>query len=199
MKDLNKDNKPDTGKPVTLKTLAEYLDLSPATISIVLNNSPVAKSISPATRERVLDAAKKFEYRPNLHARMLRTRLTNTIGVIVPELSEGYFTGVMLGVEQYLLQEGFLYFTVSHLGRPDLKEEYSELLQSRAVDGFLLVNTELQHKVSAPVVGISSHSKVPGVTNVMLDHIHAARIALRHLYDLDHPRIAFMKGQRYAR
>jgi DNA-binding LacI/PurR family transcriptional regulator len=103
MKEQNKDCKPDSGKPVTLKTLAEYLDLSPATISIVLNNSPVAKSISPATRERVLDAAKKFEYRPNLHARMLRTRLTNTIGVIVPELSEGYFTGVMLGVEQYLL------------------------------------------------------------------------------------------------
>jgi DNA-binding LacI/PurR family transcriptional regulator len=189
---------PDTGKPATLKILAEYLDLSPATISIVLNNSPVAKSISSATKARVQAAAKKFEYRPNLNARMLRTGLTNTVGVIVPELSEGYFTGVMLGVEQYLLQEGFLYFTVSHLGRPDLKEEYPELLQSRAVDGFLLVNTELQHKVSAPVVGISSHSKAPGVTNVMLDHIHAAEIALRHLYDLGHRRIAFMKGQCFA-
>src|SRR5437588_218565 len=100
---------PDTGRPVTLKILAEYLDLSPATVSIVLNNSPVAKSISPQTRQRVLDAAKKFEYRPNLHARMLRTRLTNTVGVIVPELSEGYFTGLMIGVEQYLLQAGYLY------------------------------------------------------------------------------------------
>ncbi|WP_433965095.1 hypothetical protein [Tunturiibacter gelidiferens] len=58
MKVQSKDSKPDAGKPVTLKTLAEYLDLSPATISIVLNNSPVAKSISLATRERVLDAAK---------------------------------------------------------------------------------------------------------------------------------------------
>ena len=87
---------PDAGKPVTLKILAEYLDLSPATVSIVLNNSPVAKSISPQTRQRVLDAAKKFEYRPNLHARMLRTRLTNTVGVIVPELSEGYFTGLKI-------------------------------------------------------------------------------------------------------
>ena len=188
----------DAGKPVTLKVLAEYLDLSPATISIVLNNSPIAKSISSATKERVLAAAKKFEYRPNLNARTLRTGLTNTVGVIVPELSEGYFTGVMLGVEEYLLQEGFLYFTVSHLGRPDLKEEYPELLQSRAVDGFLLVNTELQHKVSVPVVGISSHSKVAGVTNLMLDHTHAAQIALRHLYDLGHRRIAFMKGQPFA-
>jgi len=189
---------PDAGKPVTLKMLAEYLDLSPATVSIVLNNSPVAKSISLATRQRVLAAAKKFEYRPNLHARMLRTRLSNTVGVIVPEVSEGYFTGVMLGIEQYLLQEGFLYFTVSHLGRPDLQEEYPELLMNRSVDGFLLVNTELRHKVPLPVVGISSHSKTPGVTNVLLDHNHAAKMALHHLYDLGHRRIAFMKGQRYA-
>lgn len=193
-----KKNIPDAGKPVTLKILAEYLDLSPATVSIVLNNSPVAKSISLATRQRVLAAAKKFEYRPNLHARMLRTRLTNTVGVIVPEVSEGYFTGVMLGVEQYLLQEGYLYFTVSHLGRPDLIEEYPELLMNRAVDGFLMVNSELRHKVPRPVVGISSHSKTPGVTNVVLDHNRAAKMALRHLYDLGHRRIAFMKGSRYV-
>jgi DNA-binding LacI/PurR family transcriptional regulator len=193
-----KKNIPDAGKPVTLKILAEYLDLSPATVSIVLNNSPVAKSISLATRQRVLAAAKKFEYRPNLHARMLRTRLTNTVGVIVPEVSEGYFTGVMLGVEQYLLQEGYLYFTVSHLGRPDLIEEYPELLMNRAVDGFLMVNSELRHKVPLPVVGISSHSKTPGVTNVVLDHNRAAKMALRHLYDLGHRRIAFMKGSRYV-
>jgi LacI family transcriptional regulator len=189
---------PDTAKPTTLKILAEYLDLSPATVSIVLNDSPVAKSISLATRQRVLAAARKFSYRPNLHARMLRTRLTNTVGVIVPELSEGYFTNVMLGVEQSLLQEGYLYFTVSHLCRPDLIEEYPELLMNRAVDGFLLVNTELRHKVSVPVVGISSHSKTPGVTNVELDHKRATKMALRHLHELGHRRIAFMKGQRYS-
>jgi DNA-binding LacI/PurR family transcriptional regulator len=187
-----------TGKPATLKILAEYLDLSPATVSIVLNNSPVAKSISLATRQRVLAAAKKFEYRPNLHARMLRTRLTNTIGVVVPELSEGYFTGLIIGVEQYLLQEGFLYFTVSHWGRPDLREEYPDLLMNRSVDGFLLINTQLSHKVPLPVVCVSAHSSTAGVTNVELNHQRATKIALRHLYDLGHRRIAFMKGQRFS-
>jgi DNA-binding LacI/PurR family transcriptional regulator len=189
---------PETNRPATLKMLAEYLDLSPATVSIVLNNSPVATSIPAATKQRVHAAAKKFDYRPNLHARMLRSRLTNTIGIIAPEISEGYFTGVMLGVEQHLLQDGFLYFTVSHLGQPDLKDEYQELLMRRRVDGFLLVNTQLSLNVPTPVVGISSHSKAPGVTNVMLDHNAAARLALRHLYDLGHRRIAFMKGQRYS-
>jgi DNA-binding LacI/PurR family transcriptional regulator len=193
-----KKNTPDHGKPVTLKFLAEYLGLSPATVSIVLNESPVAESIPSATKQRVHSAAKKFNYRPNLHARMLRSRLTNTIGIVAPELSEGYFTGVMLGVEQYLLQEGFLYFTVSHLGQPDLRDEYQELLMSRRVDGFLLVNTQLSLNISVPVVGISSHSQYPGITNIVLDHNLAARMALRHLYDLGHRRIAFMKGQRYS-
>jgi DNA-binding LacI/PurR family transcriptional regulator len=193
-----KKNTPDHGKPVTLKFLAEYLGLSPATVSIVLNESPVAESIPSATKQRVHSAAKKFNYRPNLHARMLRSRLTNTIGIIAPELSEGYFTGVMLGVEQYLLQEGFLYFTVSHLGQPDLKDEYQELLMSRRVDGFLLVNTQLSLNVPVPVVGISTHSQYPGITNIVLDHNRAAQMALRHLYDLGHRRIAFMKGQRYS-
>jgi LacI family transcriptional regulator len=193
-----KSKTPDAGKPVTLKVLAEYLDLSPATVSIVLNNSPVAKSISPDTRQRVLNAAKKFEYRPNLHARMLRTRLTNTVGVVVPELSEGYFTGLMLGVEEYLLQAGYLYFTVSHLCRPDLLEEYPDLLISRGVDGLLLVNTDLRKRVPLPAVGVSSHIKVPGVTNVILEHDRAMRLALRHIYELGHRRIAFMKGQRFS-
>lgn len=189
---------PDATKPVTLKVLAEYLDLSPATVSIVLNDSPVAKSISPETRQRVLDAAREFRYRPNVHARMLRTRLTNTIGVLVPELSEGYFTGLMLGVEEYLLQAGYLYFTVSHLCHPDLIEEYPDLLISRSVDGLLLVNTELRKQVPLPAVGVSSHLNVPGVTNVVVDHDHATRLALKHLYELGHRRIAFMKGQKFS-
>jgi LacI family transcriptional regulator len=193
-----KKHTPEAGRPATLKMLADYLNLSAATVSIVLNNSPVAESIAAATKQRVHAAAKKFAYRPNLHARMLRSRLTNTIGVIVPELSEGYVTGVMLGVEQYLLQEGFLYFTVSHLGQSDLRDEYQELLMRRRVDGLLLVNTELSISAPLPVVGISIHSNAPAVTNVMLDHTAAARLALRHLYDLGHRRIAFMKGQRYS-
>ena len=189
---------PASDRPATLKTIADYLDLSPATVSIVLNNSPFAESIAAATRERVQAAAKKFNYRPNPHARMLRSRLTNTIGVIVPELSEGYVTGVMLGVEQQLLQEGFLSFTVSHLGQTDLRDEYQEILMQRRVDGLLLINTGLSINTPLPVVGVSIHSDAPSVTNVMLDHNAAARMALRHLYDLGHRRIVFMKGQRYS-
>ena len=187
---------PETSKPVNLKSLAEHLSLSPATVSLVMNNAPGASAISAATRQRVLEAATRLDYRPNPIARSLRTRQTFTIGVIVPEFSEGYFTTLMNGIEESLLQSGYLHYVVTHQGKPDLIDEYPRLLSKRSVDGFLLVNTSLNEAVRVPVVSISGHKKLKGNTNIMLDHDRAALLALQHLYNLGHRRIAFMKGQR---
>ncbi len=92
----------------------------------------------------------------------------------------------------------YLHFVVSHQGRSDLLEGYPRILTDRAVDGFILVNTMLQESVNVPVVSISGHKRMRGVTNVMLDHDHSATLALQHLYDLGHRDIAFMKGQPHA-
>jgi LacI family transcriptional regulator len=72
------------------------------------------------------------------------------------------------------------------------------MLLKRSVDGFLLVNTFLNEPVNQPVVSISGHRRMSGVTNVVLDHDRSATLALKHLYELGHRRIAFMKGQRHA-
>src|SRR6202023_2505715 len=86
-------------KPMSLKKLAEHLDLSPATVSLVINRSSVADSIPQDTKDRIFAAARKFKYRPNFFARSLRTQRSFTIGVIVPEVSDGYSASVMSGVE----------------------------------------------------------------------------------------------------
>ena len=185
-------------KPVNLKVLAEYLNLSPATISLVMNNARGVAVIAPATRQRVLEAAKRLDYRPNPIARSLRTRQTFTVGVIVPEFSEGYFTMLMNGIEEHLLQSGYLHFVMSHQGKADLIDEYPRLLSNRSVDGYLLVNTSLNDELTAPVVSISGHKRLKGNTNIVMDHDLAALLALKHLYDLGHRRIAFMKGQPHA-
>ena len=185
----------ESPKPVNLKVLAEYLSLSPATVSLVMNNAPGASAIAATTRQRVLEAAKRLNYRPNPITRSLRTRQTYTVGVIVPEFSEGYFTMLMNGIEEHLLQSGYLHFVVSHQGKPDLIDEYPRLLTERSVDGFLLVNTNLNEALIPPVVSISGHKRLKGNTNILLDHDRAALLALKHLYDLGHRRIAFMKGQ----
>ena len=78
---------------VNLKQLAEYLNLNPATVSVVVNDVP-GRSIPQATRDRIKAVAKKLNYQPNLLARSLRSKRTLTIGILVPELSDGYCTQV---------------------------------------------------------------------------------------------------------
>ncbi|HEY0309439.1 MAG TPA: LacI family DNA-binding transcriptional regulator [Acidobacteriaceae bacterium] len=188
---------PKDGQRVSLSMLAEYLDLSPATVSFVLNNVP-GRSIPPVTRERVKAAARKFGYRPNLIARSLQGCATRTIGVLLPELGEGYHAGVMSGVGELLMKEGYFYFTAHHRHRPDLIEEYPRMLMARGVDGILAIDTKLPAKMPLPTVSVAGHATIADVTNVMLDHHKAAQLALGHLHELGHRRIAFMQGQPFS-
>src|ERR1035441_8635789 len=135
---------PRPGQPISLRTLGEYLNLSPATISLVLNNAPGVRSIPQDTRDRVTEAAAKFEYRPSFYARSLRKRQTFSVGVLVPELSDSYATQVLSGVEAFLIEEGSFYLTASHHRKSDLIEEYPRLLLDRSVEGFILIDTILE-------------------------------------------------------
>jgi len=185
-------------KQESLKELAERLGLAPATVSLVLNRSPVANSIPQVTKDRILAAARKYKYRPSYFARSLQARRSFTIGVMVPEVSEGYSASVMSGLENHLLQEGYFYFVVSHRHRADLIDEYPRLFLKRSVDGLIAVDTPWTLSPSIPVVTVSGHNQVKGVTNIVLDHAHAAKLALRHLSQLGHRQIAFIKGQEFS-
>jgi DNA-binding LacI/PurR family transcriptional regulator len=186
------------GQKVSLKFLADYLGLSPATLSLVMNRSAVADSIPKTTQDQIFAAADKFNYRPNFLARSLRTQRTFTIGVIVPEVSEGYETLVLSGIEELLLREGYFYFVASHHHRPDLIDEYPKLLLARSVEGLIAVDTPWHHDLAIPVVTVSGHSETKRVTNIVLDHRRAAELALEHLFKLGHRRIAFIKGQEFS-
>ncbi len=194
-------NKSATSKvpaSVTLKDLAETLHLSSATVSMVINSAPAARSIPAKTQERVWAAARKLNYKPNFMAKSLRQRRSFTIGVIVPEISEGYEALVMSGIEDFLLQAGFFYYVVSHRHREDLIDDYLKLLQRRAVEGLIAVDTPCPENKLLHVVAVSGHRDVPGLTNITLDHALAAKLALEHLVGLGHRRIAFIKGQAFS-
>jgi LacI family transcriptional regulator len=182
---------------VNLRMLAEHLELSQTTVSLVLNDSPSARSIPLETRVRVQEAAKRLKYRPNYFARSLRQSRSMSVGVLAPDLSEGYFTRVMSGVVQELTSAHYFYFTACHDWKKELIEQYPRMLVERSVDGFLLLNTPAnQIEVPVPVVAISAHSAVNNVTNIVLDHHRAVELALSHLYELGHRRIAFIRGPR---
>jgi DNA-binding LacI/PurR family transcriptional regulator len=113
-------------------------------------------------------------------------------------VSDGYSASVMSGVEDLLLQEGYFYFVASHRHRADLIDEYPRLFLERSIDGLIAVDTPWKLILSVPVVTVSGHNQVSGVTNIVLDHKRAAEVALKHLFQLGHRQIAFIKGQAFS-
>jgi len=182
----------------TLKDLAEYLGLSTASVSLVINRSPAAKSIPQSTQDRIRAAARELNYRPNFMASSLRRKRSATIGVLVAEISEGYAPLVISGIEEHLIEKGYFYFVASHRHRADLLNQYPRLLQQRAVEGLIAVDTPCTETTLVPLVSVSGHRNVEGVTNITLNHAQAAQLALKHLHALGHRSIAFIKGQDFS-
>ncbi|HEY4379403.1 MAG TPA: LacI family DNA-binding transcriptional regulator [Acidobacteriaceae bacterium] len=185
-------------KPISLKMVAEKVGLSTAAVSRVLNGSPAAKSIPKATQERILAAARQLNYRPNLLARSLRRGRSHTVGVLVPEVSEGYATLVLAGLEHGLLKAGYFYYLISHHHRTDLIEQSQTMLAERAVDGIVAIDTTLQKHPHLPTVTISCPDKHEWITNIVLNHKRAAELAIDHLTGLGHRHIALIKGQSFS-
>jgi len=179
---------------VTLKAVAQYVGLTPGTVSAVLNDAPSARSIPQETKNRIHAAAQELNYRPNFFARTLRNKRTYTIGVIAEEIGDAYGSAIISGIELHLRKNGYFFLTVAHRHDPELLDRYSQILSERGVEGIITVDTAVQESPSLPTVAVPGHKKLKGVTNVLLDHDHAAELALNHLRDLHHEHIAFMRG-----
>lgn len=185
-------------RPISLRELASHLGLSLTTVSRVMNNCGSEYRIAKATQQRVLQAAARLNYEPNAFASGLRSKKSLTVGVMVPEISEGYAATVLSGIENTLLQDRFFYFVVSHRHRADLLQKYPRLLLSRSVEGIIAVDTPIQEPLPVPVVTVSGHRKRKGILAIELDHSAAAHLALSHLRDLGHRKIAFIQGQTFS-
>ncbi len=189
--------KPKSFKHVGLKQVAERLGLNPATVSVVLNDVP-GRSIPQVTRDRIKATALEMNYQPNLLARSLRSRRTLTIGILVPELGDGYHTQIMSGIGDQLIGAGYFYFTAHHRHQALAIDEYIRMFIGRGAQGIIAIDTHIEHAIPVPVVAVASHRHIEGITNVVLDHARAAELTLTHLYELGHRRIAFMRGQPFS-
>lgn len=180
--------------PVSLKFLAQRLGLSTTTVSLVLNDSPRARSIPQTTKDRIRDAARTFNYRPNFFARCLNDKRSFTVAVIIPEMAEGYGASVVSAIERRLTQERYRPLFASHRWSAELIEETPRQLLERGVEGFILVNMPLEHSLPVPTVNIGGRKRLSRVTNILLDNHRAGWLALEHLVKLGHKRVAFFKG-----
>jgi len=183
---------------VTLKTIAAHLGLTAGTVSAALNNSPASRSIPQQTKNRIIAAAAELNYRPNFFARTLRLKRTYTLGVIAEEIGDAYGAMIISGIEEYLKKNNYFFLTVIHRHDQKLLHTYAQMLLTRGVEGFITADTSIEGGLGLPTVAIAGHKREEGVTNIVLDHKLAARLALSHLLELGHESIAFIKGQPFS-
>src|ERR1700738_5658901 len=98
----------EKGAAVTMRDVATATGFSPATVSIVLNNAPLARYIAPTTKKRIEDTAKRLGYRPNAMARFLRSKKSLSIGVMLFDVTDPFCTTVLRGIENALYPIGYL-------------------------------------------------------------------------------------------
>ena len=181
-------------KPVSLRDLAAYLRLSRTTVSLVLNNSPVAQALTPATRERVLKAAADLHYKANYFARMLNNKRSQMVGILSPDFGEGYDASILTAIERVLIDRNYLYFVSSHHWDKALIQQRLQVFAERGAEGVILINTPAPAGSVLPLVSIGGLECNFPLTRIMVDNAYGIRLALEHLHALGHQQIAFLKG-----
>lgn len=188
---------------VTMRDVATQSGFSPATVSIVLNNAPLARYIAPATKKKIEEVARKLGYRPNAMARFLRSKRTHSVGVMFFDITDPFCTMVMRGIENSLYQQSYVPIFADAHNQRNRFERYLEMLMERHVEALIVVANWLF--VDIQLLGDLAKRNIPAATigwelpgnvisSVMVDNEVGARMALEHLYQLGHRKIAFIRG-----
>ncbi|MDM8300364.1 LacI family DNA-binding transcriptional regulator [Collinsella tanakaei] len=185
---------------VTLKQIAREVGLSPASVSLVLNNRPCR--ISEENRRRIKEVASREHYIPNQIARSLVTQQSKTLGLIVPNIESRFFSSLAKNLEQRCRAEGYALFITNSDGLAENDLELLNLLVTRGVDGlFLVVSDEAPDdralfdelsSLTIPYVMVDRVMDELPCDKVMFDHELGGYMATRYLLQQGHRRIACM-------
>ena len=188
---------------VTIRDVAKESGFSSTTVSIVLNNAPLARYIPAVTKKRIERAAKKLGYRPNLFARSLRSKRSHTVGVMVFDMTDPYCTPILRGIENTLYQSNYLPILTDVHNERSRFERYLEMMLDRRVEGLIVLANWLfldinlladLERSSIPTAIISCELKNDTISSVIVDNEMGAYLATEHLYSLGHRKIAFIRG-----
>ncbi len=190
---------------VTLLDVARKSGFSPSTVSIVLSEAPLSRYVAAGTKERIRKTAKSLGYRPDVFARSLRSRRSNTVGVLVFDISDPFCVLILRGIEKTLHSTPYLPILMDAHHERKQFEGYLELLMERRVEGLIVVANWLfdeggllaglkNKKMPTVVVGRDLSDKKIG--SVIVDNEAGGYEAIKHLYQLGHRRIAVIRGPR---
>jgi LacI family transcriptional regulator len=188
---------------VTIRDVARESGFSSTTVSIVLNNAPLARYIPAVTKKRIERAAQKLGYRPNQFARSLRSKRSHTVGVMVFDMTDPFCTLVLRGIENTLYQSSFLPILTDVHNERSRFERYLEMLLDRRIEALIVLANWLfldinllgdLEKSSIPTAMIGCELKTDSISSVIVDNEVGGHMALEHLHSLGHRKIAFIRG-----
>jgi LacI family transcriptional regulator len=184
---------------VTIKDIAARAQVNPATVSKALRGLP--GKVAPDTRERIERIARELGYRPNAAAATLRTRRSNLIGIIVPDLGNPLFGPLVQGLERQLREAGWMCVIVQTPGTPDARREVVTALANRQVAGLVISSAESDDamllaadELKLPVVLVNRGLDERRFSSVVNDDRESVRLVVEHLVQLGHRRIAHLAG-----
>lgn len=184
---------------LTLKDVAEIAGVSPSTVSRVLSGSPL---VNEETRKKVLKVVQELNYQPNVVARALKKRESNTIGLLVPDIVNPYFAEIARGVEDIAHQNGYSVVLCNYDASTEKERKYLQVLLQRQIDGLIyagsgLVGDSIVNLVQAGIPTVlldRDTSEILDVDTVCIDDERAAQLAVDHLIALGHRDIALLSG-----
>jgi LacI family transcriptional regulator len=188
---------------VTIKDIAKALGISTSTVSRALRDS---YEISPETKQLVLDCAEKLNYHPNPIAQSLKERRSRSIGVVVCEIANSFFSQIINGIESIAYEKG--YNVIISQSHESYEREITDLqyLSSRSVDGLLIsISTETNdishlqslHLKGLPIVMFDRVSHEIKTHNVVVDNFKGAYEATEHLLLQGYKRIAAIANSEF--
>jgi LacI family transcriptional regulator len=188
---------------VTIRDVAKGCGVSTTTVSMVLNDAPLSTYIPDSTKKRIVQVAEQLGYQPNPFAQALRSRHSHTIGVMVPDIADPYCAQILQGIENSFSKSSYLPFLVDIQNNRRRFKKYLDLLLARRVEGLIILanslsfETELLHAVEhrkIPTVILGREPESEALSWVATDNQAGTHIALEHLYQLGHRKIAFIRG-----
>lgn len=194
---------------VTIKDIATKTNLSITTVSLVLNNK--ASNIPQRTKDLVLKAAKDLNYRPNQAAVALVTKRTKTLGLIVPDIRNNFFSTLAKGIEDECRNNDWTVILCNSNDMHDRDLEYIKILASKGVDGILYCMSsdtneekfkekyDLLEKLKIKFIALDRSFNLPNIITANLNHLKGGYLATKHLLDLGHNRIACVTGPKYLK
>ena len=189
---------------VTIKDVAKRAGVDPSTVSRIINNDPKL-SVREETRLRILETIRELGYQPNSIARNLRLNTSGTIGMLIPDITNPLFPAVIKGVESFSSEKDLSLILCNTGDLPEKELKMIRFLLNRRVDGLLLASVHMRdetiaevEKSGVPYVLVNRGNRKDAGAYVVADNAAGAKMAVRHLIDLGHRKIAHIAGFLYT-